>query len=99
MAPLSPHARIADIVHAQHWIAGATCAESLDSPRPITDPATGVATGDFTMGSAALVDQAVLAAANAGPSWWALSAQARAQLLIQVADRLAAAAPELAVLE
>ena len=99
MAPLSPHARIADIVHARHWIAGATCAESLDSPRPITDPATGVATGDFTMGSAALIDQAVLAAANAGPSWWALGAQARAQLLIQVADRLAAAAPDLAVLE
>ena len=99
MAPLSPHARIADIVHARHWIAGATCAESLDSPRTITDPATGVATGDFTMGSAALIDQAVLAAANAGPSWWALSAQARAQLLIQVADRLAAVAPDLAALE
>jgi succinate-semialdehyde dehydrogenase/glutarate-semialdehyde dehydrogenase len=99
VAALTPYAESADIVHARHWVAGAATTHASDVTRAITDPANGLTTGDFTVGSAAIVDQAVLAAAEAGPSWRALGAQARAQLLTQVADRLAAAAPVLAELE
>jgi hypothetical protein len=46
-----------------------------------------------------VVDQAVRSAARAGAGWWALGGEERARLLVAAADRLSAAAYDLAVLE
>ena len=96
---LTPQGVVADLVHAQHWVAGAPDAALSGATRPVTDPATGSTTGDFTVGTAAVVDRSVRAAAEAGPGWWGLGAEARGQLLGQVASRLTVAAPQLAALE
>ncbi len=99
MTPLTTHEASAALAHARHWVAGAADAGSPGATRPVTDPATGAKTGDFTMGDSLVIDHAVRAAAEAGPDWWALGAEGRLRLLAQAADRLAAAAPDLAALE
>jgi succinate-semialdehyde dehydrogenase/glutarate-semialdehyde dehydrogenase len=86
-------------VHARHWVAGGTDTSAPGGIRPVIDPATGAATGDFAVADAAVVDRAARSAAEAAPGWWALGGGERARLLLEVADRISSAAPELALLE
>jgi len=89
----------APLVHAKHWVSGSADSSAPGGVRPVFDPATGTATGDFPVADSDVVDQAVRAAAAAAPGWWALGWEERARLLLEVADRIAAAANDLAVLE
>lgn len=87
------------LVHAQHWVNGSVDSSAPGGVRPVIDPATGTTTGEFPVADADTVDLAVRAAAAAAPPWWALGWEERARLLLEVADRIAAAARDLAVLE
>jgi succinate-semialdehyde dehydrogenase/glutarate-semialdehyde dehydrogenase len=86
-------------VHAQHWVNGSTDSSAPHGVRPVIDPATGTTTGNFPVADSDVVDRAVRAAAAAAPGWWALGWEERARMLLEVADRIAAAANDLAVLE
>jgi delta 1-pyrroline-5-carboxylate dehydrogenase len=86
-------------VHAQHWVNGSTDSSAPHRVRPVIDPAIGTTTGDFPVADSDVVDRAVRAAAAAAPGWWALGWEERARLLLEVAERIAAAANDLAVLE
>ena len=90
---------LSDFVHARHWVAGAANHSSTSAPRSVVNPATGTTIGDFPAGNSDIVELAVLAAAEAAPDWWALGAKERRRILTLAADRLAAAAPGLALLE
>ncbi len=97
----SPSIRVAtaDSVHAHHWVDGIVNPDAPGGVRPVINPATGEPFGQFTVGTASTVDQAVHAAAAAGPAWWDTGAQERSRLLMEVADRLHASAKDLAALE
>jgi len=86
-------------VNAQHWVNGRGDTSAPGGVWSVTDPATGTVTGDFPVADSEIVDRAVRAAAAAAPGWWALGWEGRARLILQVADRIAAAASDLAVLE
>lgn len=87
------------LVHARHWVNGSTDSSAPGGVRPVIDPSTGMATGDFPVADSDVVDRAVRAAAAAAPGWWALGWEERGRLLLEAADRIAAAASDLAALE
>ncbi|MGE0218633.1 gamma-aminobutyraldehyde dehydrogenase [Mycolicibacterium sp.] len=66
---------------------------------PVIDPATGEQIATVARGGAADVDRAVAAAERAFPGWAATTPGHRAELLLTLADRLAAHAEEFARLE
>lgn len=75
--------------------------QSAASPEVIesTDPATGEVIGAVAAGGAEEVDRAVQAATAAFPAWSATTGGQRARLLWALADRIAANARSLALLE
>jgi malonate-semialdehyde dehydrogenase (acetylating)/methylmalonate-semialdehyde dehydrogenase len=83
--------------HCTHWIGGHPWAGAAERRGDIYNPATGQVTGTVDFASAAVVDDAVAAAAKAFPGWRAASLAKRAnvlfafrQLVIEHRDELAA---------
>lgn len=97
MAPVTE--RDANLVHACHWVDGGADSSAPLGVRPVIDPATGEMTGDFAVADAVVVDRAARSSSAAAPGWWALAAAGRSQLLLEAADRILMAAPDLASLE
>lgn len=66
---------------------------------PVEDPATGKRLCEVSRGGAREIDLAVKAARAALPAWSAMPTARRAQILIDAADRMAASADDLALVE
>ena len=79
-------------------IGGTWIAESKDAPIEHLDPATGQPVGSWLPAGPAEVDAAVAAARDALPAWRATQPAARRALLLELADRIQAAADELGAL-
>lgn len=73
--------------------------EGRGAPFTFTNPATGEATGTYSLANAEDVDEAVAAAKAAYPGFKALTPGERADLLLKLADELEARSEELASLE
>jgi acyl-CoA reductase-like NAD-dependent aldehyde dehydrogenase len=86
--------------HGLH-IAGERVAASDGATFASVNPATGRSWAEFAEATAADVDRAVTAAAEAfaGPAWGGLSPTRRGRLLMRFADRVADHADQLAVVE
>ena len=67
--------------HCTHWIGGHPWAGAAERRGDIYNPATGQVTGTVDFASAAVVDDAVAAAAKAFPGWRAASLARRANVL------------------
>jgi malonate-semialdehyde dehydrogenase (acetylating)/methylmalonate-semialdehyde dehydrogenase len=67
--------------HVSHWIGGHPWAGAAERRGDIYNPATGQVTGTVDFASAAVVDDAVAAAAKAFPGWRAASLARRANVL------------------
>ena len=79
---------------AAHWIAGAWRAEG--DVAEVLDPATGQVAGRHHVGSSALADEAVAAAARAfALGGWSAKPRLRQTVLLEAADRFAARGPEI----
>ncbi len=84
--------------HVSHWIGGQPWAGAAERHGDIYDPATGEVTGTVDFASAAVVDDAVAAAAKAFPGWRAASLAKRAGVLFTFRELLARRTGELAAL-
>jgi betaine-aldehyde dehydrogenase/aminobutyraldehyde dehydrogenase len=81
------------------FVAGAQVAAADGATEQVIDPASGEQIATVALGGAADVDQAVAAAEGAFDGWAATTPGKRAELLLQLADRLEAHAEEFAQLE
>jgi len=84
--------------HCTHWIGGHAWDGAAERHGDIYDPATGEVTGSVDFASAAVVDDAVAAAAKAFPGWRAASLTKRAGVLFAFRQLVAAHTDELAAL-
>jgi malonate-semialdehyde dehydrogenase (acetylating)/methylmalonate-semialdehyde dehydrogenase len=84
--------------HVTHWIGGREWDGAADRRGDIYNPATGQVTGTVDFASAAVVDDAVAAAAKAFPGWRAASLARRSGVLFTFRQLLAARTAELAAL-
>ena len=84
--------------HISHWIGGQPWEGAAERHGDIYDPATGEVTGTVDFASAAVVDDAVAAAAKAFPGWRAASLAKRAGVLFAFRELLAKRTDELAAL-
>ncbi len=84
--------------HVTHWIGGREWDGAAQRSGDIYNPATGQVTGTVDFASAAVVDDAVAAAAKVFPAWRAASLARRASVLFSFRQLLAARAGELAAL-
>ena len=84
--------------HISHWIGGQPWDGVAERHGDIYDPATGQVTGTVDFASAAVVDDAVAAAAKAFPGWRAASLARRASVLFAFRELLARRTGELAAL-
>jgi malonate-semialdehyde dehydrogenase (acetylating)/methylmalonate-semialdehyde dehydrogenase len=84
--------------HVSHWIGGQPWQGAADRHGDIYDPATGEVTGTVDFASAAVVDDAVAAAAKAFPGWRGASLARRAGVLFAFRELLARRTGELAAL-
>ena len=84
--------------HISHWIGGQPWEGAAERHGDIYDPATGEVTGTVNFASAAVVDDAVAAAAKAFPGWRAASLARRAGVLFAFRELLARRTGELAAL-
>jgi len=71
-----------DRVH--HWIGGRSAAGESGRSGPVYDPATGQLAREVDLASAAEVDKAVRAAADAFPGWRATSLSRRTEILFRI---------------
>ena len=83
----------------QHVVAGARLASRSAEALPVVDPATGAVIASCPAGCAADVDAAVAAARAAAPVWASMPLDERGRLLCRAGERVAAAAPGLALWE
>ena len=80
-----------------HWINGQTVTASTDTRLgDITNPATGVVSGQVALGSKATVESAITAAAEAFPAWRDTSLAKRTSVLFAFRELLNARKQELA---
>src|SRR5499425_99940 len=84
--------------HVTHWIGGQLWDGAADRHGDIYDPATGEVTGRVDFASAAVVGDAVAAAAKAFPGWRATSLARRASVLFEFRELVKANAGALAEL-
>jgi len=82
----------------EHWIAGATTAGASERRGVVWNPATGEEQAEVALGTAADVDAAVRAAADAAASWAESSLSARTKVLFAFRELLARHLEELAAL-
>lgn len=95
----SPNTDPAVVQHFPHHIAGGWVASDGADRREVFDPASGAARWSVPEGSAADVDRAVRAAAEAAPGWAETDPDERARLLRDLAALLRNRMGELAALE
>jgi malonate-semialdehyde dehydrogenase (acetylating)/methylmalonate-semialdehyde dehydrogenase len=95
LAAPSPAAR-QEQAHIGHWIAGRRVAGTSGRTGPVYNPAKGLQTGAVALASAAEVDAAVAAAAEAFPAWRATSLSRRTELLFRIRELVHARREELA---
>ncbi|NNH72908.1 CoA-acylating methylmalonate-semialdehyde dehydrogenase [Nocardia uniformis] len=81
-----------------HWLDGKPFAGTSESTAPVTNPATGVVTGQVTLANQADVRAVVNAAAAAFPAWRDASLAKRTQVLFRYRELLNARKEELAAL-
>jgi acyl-CoA reductase-like NAD-dependent aldehyde dehydrogenase len=86
-------------VRHDHWIGGTSVAPAAGAYLTTLDPRTRTAGDEVAAGTAADVALAVESAAAAQPAWAALSAGARAVVLIEVAEAITRRADEIVELE
>jgi len=84
--------------HITHWIGGKPWTGTSARVGDVFDPATGSVTGTVDLADAALVDEAVRAAAEAFESWGTSSLARRTGVLFAFRELLAAHVTELATL-
>ncbi len=84
--------------HVTHWIGGREWEGAAERRGDIYNPATGQVTGTVDFATAAVVDDAVAAAAKAFPGWRAASLARRSSVLFSFRQLLAARTAELAAL-
>jgi malonate-semialdehyde dehydrogenase (acetylating) / methylmalonate-semialdehyde dehydrogenase len=84
--------------HISHWIGGKPWDGAAGRQGDIYNPATGVVTGTVDYASAAVVDDAVAAAAKAFGGWRATSLSKRTQILFAFRELVLAHQQELAAL-
>ncbi|RKW69472.1 CoA-acylating methylmalonate-semialdehyde dehydrogenase [Galactobacter caseinivorans] len=82
----------------QHWINGAETSGQGGRLSDITNPATGRITGQVTLGSRELVDQAVANSYEAWKSWGSISLAKRATVMFRFRELLNERKPELAAI-
>ncbi len=82
--------------HCTHWIGGKPWDGAAGRHGDIYDPATGQVTGSVDFASAAVVGDAVAAAAKALPGWRGTSLSKRTQILFAFRELVRAHQPELA---
>jgi malonate-semialdehyde dehydrogenase (acetylating) / methylmalonate-semialdehyde dehydrogenase len=81
-----------------HWINNAMVSARDSKTAPVFNPATGVAEKRVELASAALVNEAAVAAAKAFPAWSATPALRRARVMFKFKDLVEQHADELAAL-
>ncbi|WP_299036392.1 CoA-acylating methylmalonate-semialdehyde dehydrogenase [uncultured Pseudokineococcus sp.] len=81
-----------------HWVGGAHTASTSGRTAPVTNPATGVTTGEVALASVEEVDAAVAAATAAFPGWRDTSLARRSAVLFRFRELLNARKPELAAI-
>jgi malonate-semialdehyde dehydrogenase (acetylating)/methylmalonate-semialdehyde dehydrogenase len=81
-----------------HWINGKPHGEVAQRQGEVYDPATGRVSGHVDFASAAVVDEAVSAAASAWPGWRDTSLARRAQLMFAFRELLNARTDDLAAI-
>jgi malonate-semialdehyde dehydrogenase (acetylating)/methylmalonate-semialdehyde dehydrogenase len=84
--------------HCTHWIGGKLWDGAADRHGDIYDPATGEVTGSVDFASAAVVGDAVAAAAKAFPGWRATSIAKRTQVMFAFRELIRGHQQELAEL-
>src|SRR6266496_1066582 len=84
--------------HLTHWIGGKPWDGAADRHGDIYDPATGEVTGRVDFASAAVVGDAVAAAAKAFPGWRATSITKRTQIMFAFRELVRSHSRELAEL-
>jgi malonate-semialdehyde dehydrogenase (acetylating)/methylmalonate-semialdehyde dehydrogenase len=89
---------MSDQKHISHWIGGKPWDGAADRQGDIYDPATGQVTGTVDFASAAVVGDAVAAAAKAFPGWRGVSLARRTGILFSFRELLVAHVGELAEL-
>ncbi|WP_336710777.1 CoA-acylating methylmalonate-semialdehyde dehydrogenase [Arthrobacter sp. USHLN218] len=82
----------------QHWINGAYASPADSRHADVTNPATGKVSGRVALASAAVVNEAVAAAADAFPAWRDTSLARRVQILFNFRELLNARKGELAAI-
>ncbi|GLB65772.1 CoA-acylating methylmalonate-semialdehyde dehydrogenase [Arthrobacter mangrovi] len=82
----------------QHWINGAYSSPADSRHADVTNPATGKVSGRVALASAAVVNDAVAAAADAFPAWRDTSLARRTQILFSFRELLNARKGELAAI-
>ncbi|MGF9660358.1 CoA-acylating methylmalonate-semialdehyde dehydrogenase [Arthrobacter crystallopoietes] len=82
----------------QHWINGAYASPADSRHADVTNPATGKVSGRVALASAAVVNEAVAAAAGAFPAWRDTSLARRVQILFNFRELLNARKGELAAI-
>jgi malonate-semialdehyde dehydrogenase (acetylating)/methylmalonate-semialdehyde dehydrogenase len=82
----------------QHWINGAYASPADSRHADVTNPATGKVSGRVALASAAVVNEAVDAAAGAFPAWRDTSLARRVQILFNFRELLNARKGELAAI-
>lgn len=83
----------------RHWIGGAEAASADGATFSTENPTTGEVWGEFALGKASDVDQAVKAARNAFAAWRAMSPTRRGRLMMRWGDRIAENAEKIGRLE
>ncbi|MEU7767337.1 CoA-acylating methylmalonate-semialdehyde dehydrogenase [Nocardia sp. NPDC049190] len=81
-----------------HWLDGKTFAGTSEATAPVTNPATGVVTGQVALASAADTRAAIDSAAAAFPAWRDTSLARRTQILFRFRELLNERKEELAQL-
>ncbi|MGY2061107.1 aldehyde dehydrogenase family protein, partial [Nocardia gipuzkoensis] len=81
-----------------HWVDGKPFTGTSEATLPVTNPATGVVSGQVTLATAADVRVAVEAAAAAFPAWRDTSLTRRTQILFRFRELLNERKEELAAL-
>ncbi len=81
-----------------HWAGGTSYDGTSDRTAPVTNPATGVVTGQLALASAEDAAYVIAKAVEAGPAWAATSLAKRTQIIFRFRELLNARREELAEL-
>lgn len=97
--PDTPPSAAGDLPPLNHFIGGAFVTTAPTATTAVVNPCDGTVIAEVAEGTAADVDLAVAAARAAQPGWAATTPKTRADVLLQIADRIAEHAEEFKRLE